>query len=83
MQSVFHAALNLYEQAAGDEVAEYDLIMEVDTETLTDSAYKVGKFAGTVTLVVESQARAMDGFPGWHPLFVDHMNSTKAYSLCI
>ena len=30
--------------------------MEVDTEGLTEDAYKVGEFAGTVTLLVEAQA---------------------------
>ena len=30
--------------------------MEVDTEGLTEDAYKVGEFAGNVTLLVEAQA---------------------------
>ncbi|KAK9907314.1 hypothetical protein WJX75_001297 [Coccomyxa subellipsoidea] len=42
-------------KAPGDEVAEYDIVMEVDTEELTENAYKVGKFAGNVTLLVEAQ----------------------------
>lgn len=45
------------EQAPGDEVAEYDIVMEVDTEELTENAYKVGKFAGNVTLLVEAQVQ--------------------------
>lgn len=47
----------LLEQGPGDEVAEYDIVMEVDTEELTESAYKVGKFAGSVTLLVEAQVQ--------------------------
>ena len=31
--------------------------MEVDTETLTEEAYKVDEFAGKVTLLVEAQVR--------------------------
>lgn len=38
-------------------MAEYDIVMEVDTEELTEEAYKVGKFAGSVTLLVEAQVR--------------------------
>lgn len=29
--------------------------MEIDTETLTEEAYKVDEFAGKVTLLVEAQ----------------------------
>ena len=29
--------------------------MEIDTETLTEDAYKVDEFAGKVTLLVEAQ----------------------------
>ena len=43
-------------QAPGDEVREFDIVMEVDTEGLTEDAYKVGDFAGNVTLLVEAQA---------------------------
>ncbi len=53
------------EQAPGDEVAEYDIVMEVDTEELTENAYKVGKFAGNVTLLVEAQVLALSSL---HPL---------------
>ena len=37
----------------GDEIAMYDVIFEVDTENLSEDAYKVGDFAGTVTMLVE------------------------------
>lgn len=36
-------------------MAEYDVLMEIDTETLTEDAYKVDEFAGKVTLLVEAQ----------------------------
>ena len=42
-------------QGPGEEVEEYDVLMEVDTETLTEEAYKVDEFAGKVTLLVEAQ----------------------------
>jgi len=42
-------------QGPGDELAEYDVLMEIDTETLTEDAYKVDEFAGKVTLLVEAQ----------------------------
>ncbi len=42
-------------QAPHEGIAEYDLVMEVDTDSLTEEAYRVGKFAGTVTLLVEAQ----------------------------
>lgn len=44
-------------QAPGDDIVEYDIIMEVDTQELTEAAYKVGKFAGSVTLLVEAQVQ--------------------------
>ena len=31
--------------------------MEIDTESLTEDAYKVDEFAGKVTLLVEAQVR--------------------------
>ena len=37
----------------GDEIATYDVIMEIDTDSLSEEAYKVGEFAGTVTMLVE------------------------------
>jgi hypothetical protein len=52
-------------QAPGDAIAEFDVVMEVDTEGLTEEAYKVGEFAGNVTLLVEAQARKLLArFPG-------------------
>ena len=37
----------------GNEIATYDVIFEVDTKTLSEEAYKIGDFAGTVTMLVE------------------------------
>lgn len=37
----------------GDEITTYDVIFEVDTESLSEEAYKVGDFAGSVTMLVE------------------------------
>lgn len=37
----------------GDAIATYDVVMEVNTDTLSEEAYKVGDFAGTVTMLVE------------------------------
>ncbi len=51
-------------QGPGDEVSTYDVLMEVETETLTEDAYKVDEFAGNVTLLVEAQVR----FPVTHNL---------------
>lgn len=39
----------------GQELQEYDVLCEVSTDTLAEEAYKVGDFAGTATLLVESQ----------------------------
>ena len=45
-------------------MSTYDVLMEVETETLTEDAYKVDEFAGNVTLLVEAQVR----FPVTHNL---------------
>ena len=45
-------------------MSTYDVLMEVETETLTEDAYKVDEFAGNVTLLVEAQVR----FPVTHDL---------------
>ena len=37
----------------GEEIGMYDVVFEVDTETLSEEAYKVGDFAGSVTMLVE------------------------------
>lgn len=39
---------------SGDEVEEYDVVFETETSTLTEGAYKVGDFAGEVTMLVEA-----------------------------
>ena len=37
----------------GEEISVYDVVLEVDTETLSEEAYKIGDFAGSVTMLVE------------------------------
>ena len=39
----------------GKQVKLYDIVAEIDTETLTEEANKVGKFEGTTTMLLESQ----------------------------
>ncbi|BDA47816.1 probable dihydrolipoyllysine-residue acetyltransferase component of pyruvate dehydrogenase complex, mitochondrial at N-terminal half [Coccomyxa sp. Obi] len=53
--SMTEGTISRWLKAPGDEIVEYDIIMEVDTQELTEAAYKVGKFAGSVTLLVEAQ----------------------------
>eukprot|EP00877_Chromochloris_zofingiensis_P009842 jgi/Chrzof1/5110/Cz15g11230.t1 len=48
-------------KSEGDSVNKYDLIFEVDTDTLVEDAYKLGDFEGTVRLTIESQE---DGYLG-------------------
>ncbi|KAK9819392.1 hypothetical protein WJX81_001745 [Elliptochloris bilobata] len=50
-----HGSVRNWLKAPGDHVAEFDVVMEVDTESLTEEAYRVGSFSGTVTLLVEAQ----------------------------
>lgn len=38
---------------AGDEISTYDVLFEVETDSLSEEAYKVGDFAGSVTMLVE------------------------------
>ena len=40
-------------------MSTYDVLMEVETETLTEDAYKVDEFAGNVTLLVEAQVLSL------------------------
>ena len=42
-------------KAPGEQVRMYDIFMEVDTDTLTEPENKLGKFEGTVTMLIESQ----------------------------
>lgn len=44
----------------GEEIGMYDVIFEVNTETLSEEAYKVGDFAGSVTMLVEVRCTAID-----------------------
>ena len=37
----------------GDEISTYDVVFEVDTDSLSEEAYKVGDFAGSVTMLIE------------------------------
>jgi len=39
----------------GDAIAMYEVLMEVETDELVEPVFKVGDFAGKVTLLVESQ----------------------------
>ncbi len=41
--------------AEGQRFAEFDVICEVATDNLTEAGYRMGPFAGTVTLLVEAQ----------------------------
>eukprot|EP00879_Flechtneria_rotunda_P017810 GHRR01018669.1.p1 GENE.GHRR01018669.1~~GHRR01018669.1.p1 ORF type:complete len:186 (+),score=37.20 GHRR01018669.1:157-714(+) len=45
-------------KAEGDECGMYDVVLEVQTESLVEDAYKVDEFAGKVTLLVEAQEEA-------------------------
>ncbi|KIY96201.1 hypothetical protein MNEG_11761 [Monoraphidium neglectum] len=42
-------------KAEGKRVQQYDLLCEVDTQQLVEEAYRLGDFAGSVTLLIESQ----------------------------
>ncbi|GAX84838.1 hypothetical protein CEUSTIGMA_g12259.t1 [Chlamydomonas eustigma] len=42
-------------KSPGDHIHMYDVLMEVETEELVENVFKVGDFAGEVTLLVESQ----------------------------
>ena len=52
----------------GDEIATYDVIMEIDTDSLSEEAYKVGDFAGTVTMLVEVCALVLKAAPATYQL---------------
>ncbi|KAG2439623.1 hypothetical protein HXX76_004975 [Chlamydomonas incerta] len=39
-------------------VSEYDILLTVDTDSLVEAAYRLDQFAGTVSLLVESQEDA-------------------------
>eukprot|EP00198_Chlamydomonas_reinhardtii_P008649 XP_001697986.1 predicted protein [Chlamydomonas reinhardtii] len=39
-------------------VSEYDILLTVDTDSLVEEAYRLDQFAGTVSLLVESQEEA-------------------------
>lgn len=47
--------------AEGQRFSQYDVILEVATDSLTEKAYQVGDFEGTVTLLVESQEEGVVG----------------------
>jgi len=44
-----------WHKRAGDPIAAYDVIMEVEVDDLVEEVFKVDDFAGTVTMLVESQ----------------------------
>ncbi|GBF93517.1 dihydrolipoyllysine-residue acetyltransferase component 1 of pyruvate dehydrogenase, mitochondrial [Raphidocelis subcapitata] len=43
----------------GDYVEQYDLVCEIETEQLVEEAYRIGDFAGSVTLLIESQEEGL------------------------
>lgn len=49
---------------AGDEISTYDVIFEVDTDNLSEEGYKIGDFAGTVTMLVEVASYSPPHPPG-------------------
>jgi pyruvate/2-oxoglutarate dehydrogenase complex dihydrolipoamide acyltransferase (E2) component len=59
MPSLSHAmtsgAVSKWLKAEGDKVNIYDLLLELYTDNLVEEAYKVGDFAGRVTMLLESQ----------------------------
>ena len=42
-------------KAPGEQVKIYDILAEIDTESLTEQSGKVGKFEGVTTMLLESQ----------------------------
>eukprot|EP00878_Enallax_costatus_P026642 GHUV01028597.1.p2 GENE.GHUV01028597.1~~GHUV01028597.1.p2 ORF type:complete len:136 (+),score=41.23 GHUV01028597.1:1071-1478(+) len=42
----------------GDSVHMYDVLLELETETLVEEAYRLDDFAGSVTMLIESQEEA-------------------------
>ncbi|WIA37806.1 hypothetical protein OEZ86_014670 [Tetradesmus obliquus] len=42
----------------GELCQEYDLVLEVETETLVEEAYRLDDFAGKVTLLIEANEEA-------------------------
>lgn len=42
-------------KSAGEQVKNFDIVAEIDTDTLTEPQSKVGKFEGTTTMLLESQ----------------------------
>lgn len=62
MPSLSHAMqsgrITKWLKTPGDLVSIYDIIAEVTTDSLVEEAYKVDDFAGSVTLLLESQEEA-------------------------
>lgn len=62
MPSLSHAMssgrITKWLKSPGDAVSIYEIIAEVTTDNLVDEAYKVDDFAGSVTLLLESQEEA-------------------------
>lgn len=56
--------LSAWLKEPGDKVHVHDLLFEVTTEELVEEAYRMGDFAGKVTLLIESQE---EGYLG--PIF--------------
>lgn len=47
--SMTEGSLSAWAKHPGDMLEPYDLVYELETETLTEEAYRVGDFAGTAT----------------------------------
>lgn len=50
--------LSCYLSQEGDVCQQYDLLLEVETDTLVEEAYKVDDFAGTTAMLIETQEEA-------------------------
>lgn len=51
--SMTHACLSGWAKKQGDLIDPYDLVYELETESLTEEAYKMGDFAGRVAMEIE------------------------------
>ncbi|KAF8058454.1 esf2 [Scenedesmus sp. PABB004] len=57
--SMTHGRVARWLKAVGDSVAEYDLLLEVGTESLVEEGYRNDEFAGEVVLSLEAQEEAV------------------------
>ncbi|GFR42347.1 hypothetical protein Agub_g3040, partial [Astrephomene gubernaculifera] len=54
-----HGRIARWHVREGDPVAIYDVLLTVETDSLVEEAYRLDQFAGTVSLLVESQEEAV------------------------